>query len=710
MNITNFEIIHSTLETIAALFCLVVAISISMNKLGEKVRPLIIIFFALTSLFFSDACVFIFQHNIDDFSMLMTKVGDTTVFLSNCVLISAFARYCNEEFSGANINVPKKYFLMIDGICLLNVFIILINLFVPYMFYFDEYNVYHRGFLWYFYCASMGIGVFILLIFTIKNFKVVPISISLGLIIYEVVPFVSIIAQFFLPAFSVTNWGIALAAIVLLLFRLSRDTNTKRARGYSGEKESGMFFNVCMLIIVVVFMGAAITTSVIDIQKMASDNFEKECNNIFHYVSADIEKTIQPMLDTSKMICIDPMIVGIVGNDSVERMEDVFILKEYLGGINERFGFTSAFVISNYSQNYFSHNGTLIKLDYLRDKTYTDFSDSNNVFLVDVTNRGIQGGPLSLVIISKILDYKGNCIGIGGVSENLTSLQEKLKYYEGNYGLSINIINKEGIILVSTDDSRINRELISDVDVSTLTINENRYEYVEGRRRIVHYDGTLDWYLVVDFVNEDSFSVMPIIIPCLVIFFIGLIVMGIAFTVLGRQEMKSREKLLERTKLSLTDELTGIYNRRAYEEELLRIKRDNIKDKIVIVMLDVNGLKSVNDRIGHSAGDELLVATAMCMVSAFADYGKIFRTGGDEFVALLECSVEQAEKAITHLRAEVAKWKGKYIHGFSVSLGSIVCLDYPDKDIDELQILSDKLMYEDKRAYYHRIGKDRRKR
>lgn len=94
-------------------------------------------------------------------------------------------------------------------------------------------------------------------------------------------------------------------------------------------------------------------------------------------------------------------------------------------------------------------------------------------------------------------------------------------------------------------------------------------------------------------------------------------------------EYKRREQSL--IYKSMTDELTGCYNRRAYEEDLL--KCDN--KEYIYVSMDVNGLKTVNDTFGHEAWDELIKGASNCMCKIFGSYGKVYRTGGDEFAAVL---------------------------------------------------------------------------
>ena len=52
--------------------------------------------------------------------------------------------------------------------------------------------------------------------------------------------------------------------------------------------------------------------------------------------------------------------------------------------------------------------------------------------------------------------------------------------------------------------------------------------------------------------------------------------------------------------------------------------------------MDVNGLKKVNDQLGHDAGDELLKGASSCISRCFGSYGKAYRTGGDEFIAIVD--------------------------------------------------------------------------
>jgi diguanylate cyclase (GGDEF)-like protein/PAS domain S-box-containing protein/putative nucleotidyltransferase with HDIG domain len=120
-------------------------------------------------------------------------------------------------------------------------------------------------------------------------------------------------------------------------------------------------------------------------------------------------------------------------------------------------------------------------------------------------------------------------------------------------------------------------------------------------------------------------------------------------------ERKQLEQKLEY--LSYHDQLTGLYNRRFYEEELIRLDTErNIP--ITLVMADVNGLKLTNDAFGHKAGDILLEKVANILKRECRDNEIVARMGGDEFIILLPKTDEKnANKIIERINTAIANEK-----------------------------------------------------
>lgn len=161
---------------------------------------------------------------------------------------------------------------------------------------------------------------------------------------------------------------------------------------------------------------------------------------------------------------------------------------------------------------------------------------------------------------------------------------------------------------------------------------------------------------------------------------------------------------------SSTDELTRLYNRRMYEEELDTLDKNGVLEDCIIIALDVNGLKTVNDTLGHKAGDELIIGASDCMRTSFDLLGKVYRTGGDEFMAILRCDEESLQSSLSKLDDIVQNWKGRLVEKLSISYGYVTAKEFSDLTIRDLASEADKRMYEAKSNYYRNSGIERRKR
>lgn len=159
---------------------------------------------------------------------------------------------------------------------------------------------------------------------------------------------------------------------------------------------------------------------------------------------------------------------------------------------------------------------------------------------------------------------------------------------------------------------------------------------------------------------------------------------------------------------SNNDELTSLYNRYAYENEIKKIAGGTISDSMVFVAMDINGLKQVNDTYGHAAGDELIIGAATCMKRCFSSYGKIFRIGGDEFFAIINTNPHQLASIFRDFDDIVMEWRGKKNDSLSISYGYVTCKDVPNGNLREMITLADEQMYKNKTEYYKKKGIDRR--
>jgi len=159
---------------------------------------------------------------------------------------------------------------------------------------------------------------------------------------------------------------------------------------------------------------------------------------------------------------------------------------------------------------------------------------------------------------------------------------------------------------------------------------------------------------------------------------------------------------------STTDGLTGCLNRHACDTDLEKYLTEPLPDNFVFVTMDVNGLKAVNDSLGHGAGDELICGAADTMRAAFAPYGKVYRVGGDEFVALVETDAEHLQALKDDFILLQQSWSGKLVKELRISAGFAPHYELPQLKVFELGKEADKRMYAAKSAFYRSRGVDRR--
>ena len=157
---------------------------------------------------------------------------------------------------------------------------------------------------------------------------------------------------------------------------------------------------------------------------------------------------------------------------------------------------------------------------------------------------------------------------------------------------------------------------------------------------------------------------------------------------------------------STIDGLTQVGNRNAMNDRVDRFLsgEDKLPEKMGIVFVDINGLKVVNDREGHEAGDKLLVRAAALLKIAFADF-EIYRAGGDEFVVYCpDITEEQMNHMVSQLRG-----LSDNTSDVSFAIGTEYCTG--DYDICVGMQNADGRMYNDKAEYYrNHPEKDQRNR
>ena len=162
-----------------------------------------------------------------------------------------------------------------------------------------------------------------------------------------------------------------------------------------------------------------------------------------------------------------------------------------------------------------------------------------------------------------------------------------------------------------------------------------------------------------------------------------------------KKQIAAKTQTLER--LSFTDALTGLYNRNKLNE-IISFKIDIQSDHLGVACCDLNGLKTVNDEQGHSAGDQLIYRAADYLRRMFCE--RVYRTGGDEFIIVDNLEKEDFESAVGGLQKEMGENEISCSVGFSWRKGNCSIKEQFDE--------ADYMMYQEKRRFYSQRQNDRR--
>ncbi|MGE5403484.1 MAG: diguanylate cyclase [Candidatus Saccharibacteria bacterium] len=155
--------------------------------------------------------------------------------------------------------------------------------------------------------------------------------------------------------------------------------------------------------------------------------------------------------------------------------------------------------------------------------------------------------------------------------------------------------------------------------------------------------------------------------------------------------------------MAITDQLTGLNNRRGFislvEQQIKLANRS--KKPIYLFYIDLDGMKWVNDNLGHEEGDNLLIDTAHLLKSSFRVSDIIARLGGDEFAALaVDSDSDQAEVITSRLLHNIEAFNEQNVRKYKVAMSIGTAKFDPQNpcSLDDLMSLADTLMYENKKA------------
>lgn len=380
-------------------------------------------------------------------------------------------------------------------------------------------------------------------------------------------------------------------------------------------------------------------------------------------------------------------------------------MAEYLSSVEGGVGYQSSFVVSDATGRYYTRDGHSRDVDPNNpdDGWYAEFMQKPEQYDLDVDTDERDKNSLTVYVNVKVYDGAAPVLGICGVGVRMTGIQELFRTFEESFGVRISLVDRDGVVMVDTDTTSIESANLADL-IDGGTSGEYLYrEHPDGSFSVTKYVDALDWYLVLQSngaSNAGQYARIVLLNLALCLFVLCALMVALHV---------NRRRTDELTSASLVDHMTMLNNKRAFEHDKTALLADDPSEDLVCVVADLNGLKRANDDLGHDAGDELIRGAADCLQTCFAPYGRVYRTGGDEFCALIHVRAAKLEDLKAELERVTGTWSGKLVGSLSVSCGYATAWELPGLSVSELCKIADARMYEDKERYYERTGMSRRR-
>ena len=411
----------------------------------------------------------------------------------------------------------------------------------------------------------------------------------------------------------------------------------------------------------------------------------------------------------------NPFIRGILKNpQNLSREEKSRIIKNYLSDVVGKFGYSTAFIADDSTLDYYSEWGYTKTIDPSNpdDDWYVPFKTSAKLYELNVDNDQANDNRMTIYINTRMRDSDGKFVGACGVGVPMKQVMTLLQSLEKQSDISIKLVSPDGVVRVARSGQLVLerteaeiKDLLKEYDTSKQYLYKTKGP--DGYT-IVKYIPECQWFAVIDY-NGGRTSIFSTMLfqNLMICLFVMLFVIVIVNFVLSKLA-KHTEKFVEE---ALFDQLTGLRNRRAYALEIEKLNKFPSLTDISVTTMDINGLKMTNDSFGHTAGDDLLKGAAAIMKKFYSDNSwKVFRTGGDEFVALTSKPIGDKDNLIADFKNQLKTFHHAQIKELSVSVGVAKGTEHDVSSVEELIKIADKKMYADKELFYSDDTHERRKR
>jgi diguanylate cyclase (GGDEF)-like protein len=459
------------------------------------------------------------------------------------------------------------------------------------------------------------------------------------------------------------------------------------------KKENNVGFLAALIIVV----GISISSIFIffSYRRVITDNSrniaELSTMNIFSEINNELTKPLYVSLTMAN----DTFVRNWLISESTNSTQDIV---DYLFGIQDKYEYSSVFLISSNSLDYYRYTGyyKTIDPDDEHDVWYYTFINKDVLYELDV-DTDEANGTLTIFVNAKIYDVDDQLLGVIGVGVEMDYVQELIQSFETHYDLEAFLINENGLVQSHSNTSMIESRNIFD---ETKYIPHRDQILLENDQIILINDDTgfiasrfvdeLDWHIVV---VKESNVLAGFIRDYFASSFIAMCVVVGAVMILINQVVQShRKKVFD---LAIKDHLTLLLNRRGFDLEYRKLAELGDRQAIVF-MIDIDNFKRFNDLHGHQFGDDILIRCSQAFVRMIGINGVLSRWGGDEFAGILRGDVSEMIHLLHQIRESIHQDPFFAANQLTISIGYSVVSK--DDSMDHVIHLVDKALYRSKEA------------
>ncbi len=361
--------------------------------------------------------------------------------------------------------------------------------------------------------------------------------------------------------------------------------------------------------------------------------------------------------------------------------QDVDKMTRYLSEVKTRYGAFTSFFVSESSRVYYQTSGILkhVSEKEPRDAWYFRVRNMQVPYEVNMDPDLANKDALTIFINYRVYDYNGRYIGAAGVGLTVDAVRKLINDYQARYKRNIYFVDKQGRIALFGKDtapygaSIQSIEGLRDIATRMLQQGSGNFQYRNGGRDHllnVRFIPELNWHLIVERVEDEALEEIRSTLYlnlAICILITAVVLLATSFTI------QRYQRRLE--KMATTDDLTGLENRRAYDllmPQAIHEQRRN-GGPLLAMLIDIDNFKSINDNLGHLAGDSVIRQVAHAIRATLRRSDIVCRWGGEEFLVIAKntadaSGLQLAEKIRTAVESTAFQHDGKTIK-ITVSVG-----------------------------------------